>query len=140
MSGFKVDPQEVVPTKLYTAALKYVNAMRKKAGAPVLKKLPEAVPGIEGCPIGQALQPLHAAYTAMDLLNQDTRDSDNDDDYEDDDYYDEDESEARQVRVTSFGSKTVIRLRDRKTLKFRRVVAPLYITKFLTAFEKGAET
>jgi hypothetical protein len=142
MAYKKVDPKKVVPKQLYDATLKYVNAVRKKAGEPALKALPPALPGIEGCPIGTALAPLHKPYTPFTLPYREGKlvmsgDDDEDDDY--DSYWDEDETDSCGVRVTTFGKKTVIRLRNRKTNKFNVLVAPLYVTKFLDRYDLEAQ-
>lgn len=141
MTQPKVNPKTAVPAKLYKAALNYVNRLRETAGCEKLSELPPGLPGIEGCPIGKALQPLHSSYTPYQLPYRigskvyDGTEDDDDDNYD----WDQEDADSSPVRVTTFGAHTKIRLRSKKSKKFRVIVAPLYITKFLNAFEKKAE-
>lgn len=129
-----LNPKTAVSPKLYEATLKYVNALRAKAGVAPLAALPQALPGIEGCPIGRALQPLHKLHTPYDLPYRGCPDDGEDDN----DYYEDYDGETSKapVRVTTFSGSTRIRIRAGKEFKY--IQAPKYITKFLDAFEKKA--
>lgn len=149
MSKYLVDPKQVVPEKLYTATLKFVNAQRKKQGFPALKKLPEGHPGVEGCPIGRAFGSLHQPFDMHSLVDKvvlgkedggylyNDISSPDSNDLADEFAFEEGEV-ANQVRVRTFNGVTKIRMMLKSNAEVLEIKAPKYVTQFLDAFDKKA--